>query len=391
MHCAIVRIEKYKKTDINGVAIEALRTKEQHTRGLNLPRTLNDWDIPNIVLTAPRQRLVSQDIADRMTQYGVSPRNKTTVVGLGVFSQAPTGQFDTKSREEIIQYFESVQKEIVQVFAQGDSNRVLYSVVHLDEKEPHLHCMLLPIVEDERGQRLNCKAITGTADKLRAIQDTFYRDIFAPRGFDRGELTSSIAREERKKHISTAEYRATLCATQAIYNYEELTQISQKVKEQKNAIQSINQSLQEIDSALKSRQKKRQLVHVLEDTEKNINKLNNQLTQQTAEALTVAELIRRTYQNLANKVQKEVRKRMTDFDKLYHAMITEIESTKLDLARREAQLEREIEKKAKELVVVLFKKHVGDDRYREILLDLANDPDIHKFDDINPEYPEISR
>ena len=74
---------------------------------------------------------------------------------------------------------------------------ILSAVIHMDEKTPHMHVDLTPI----RDGRLTAKAIFTRAE-LGNLQTDFARDVGQQYGLKRGE-----SREEKQRHLSTAEYK----------------------------------------------------------------------------------------------------------------------------------------------------------------------------------------
>ena len=80
--------------------------------------------------------------------------------------------------------------------------------VHMDENEPHIHAIGVPIIKNQKGEnRLSYRDISGGPAGLRSLQ-TEYADSVAHLGFKRGELFSS-----RISDISTKEYKARLNMT----------------------------------------------------------------------------------------------------------------------------------------------------------------------------------
>lgn len=61
-------------------------------------------------------------------------------------------------------------------------DNVVSAVLHLDEKTPHLHIIVVPI--DERG-KLNCRGYLGGTEKMRAMQTSFAEKM-EPLGLVRG-------------------------------------------------------------------------------------------------------------------------------------------------------------------------------------------------------------
>lgn len=77
--------------------------------------------------------------------------------------------------------------------------RAVKAVLHLDEKTPHVHGFIVPL--DGRG-KLNCKALFGGRDKLRAFQNT-YAEKMKPLGLERG-VEGSRATHTDVKHFYAA-------------------------------------------------------------------------------------------------------------------------------------------------------------------------------------------
>ena len=75
----------------------------------------------------------------------------------------------------------------------GEKN-IVRATVHLDEKTPHMHLIVVPLTPDGR---LSAKEFTGTAKKLRDLQSDYADKIGKKWGFERG-LENSGA-----KHIET--------------------------------------------------------------------------------------------------------------------------------------------------------------------------------------------
>ena len=76
--------------------------------------------------------------------------------------------------------------------------------VHMDERTPHIHCMLVPMVKTEKGEKLCAKDLT-SRDQLRDLQDE-YAEAMKPYGLERG------LRGSRATHDTTAEYYAKIHA-----------------------------------------------------------------------------------------------------------------------------------------------------------------------------------
>lgn len=78
----------------------------------------------------------------------------------------------------------------------GRENVVKYSV-HMDEKTPHIHAVIVPLTEDGR---LSAKELIGNKAKLEQLH-TRYAQRMHKFGLERGE------KRDNNKHIKTADYR----------------------------------------------------------------------------------------------------------------------------------------------------------------------------------------
>jgi hypothetical protein len=81
--------------------------------------------------------------------------------------------------------------------------RLISLEVHLDERTPHIHFLVLPIDTSRSGKNvLNARGITGGAKKLRAIQDS-YANAVAHCGLRRG-VKGSTAKHTTIREFSNA-------------------------------------------------------------------------------------------------------------------------------------------------------------------------------------------
>jgi hypothetical protein len=83
----------------------------------------------------------------------------------------------------------------------GASNITEFAI-HLDERTPHIHCMVVPMVKTEKGAKLCAKDLT-SRDQLRELQSQ-YAERMKPFGLNRGLKGS------RATHDSTTEYYAKI-------------------------------------------------------------------------------------------------------------------------------------------------------------------------------------
>lgn len=78
-------------------------------------------------------------------------------------------------------------------------DNILKSTIHWDELTPHIHVVLVPMVEG----KLNARAmIGGSSNRLRELQDEFFEEVGSKYGLERG-----LPREQTKaRHKEVKEY-----------------------------------------------------------------------------------------------------------------------------------------------------------------------------------------
>ena len=106
--------------------------------------------------------------------------------------------FKGKKRSEMKAYFE----EAVDFIKQHQSPETIISaVVHLDEKNPHMHLCFVPLTEDKR---LSAKEILGNKKKLTQWQDKYWEHMVKKYpDLERGESASETGRD----HIPTRVFK----------------------------------------------------------------------------------------------------------------------------------------------------------------------------------------
>ncbi len=75
---------------------------------------------------------------------------------------------DAMKPEEVRRYFERALKFLQQ---EVGAENIFSAVVHMDERNPHMHLCFVPLTEDNR---LSAKEIMGGRDKLVQWQDKFH-------------------------------------------------------------------------------------------------------------------------------------------------------------------------------------------------------------------------
>ena len=115
----------------------------------------------------------------------------------------------------------------------GEKN-VITAVVHMDEKTPHLHLLLVP----EKDGRVSAKALFNKQE-MHDLQDNFYNQVSSQFGLERGEAGS------KAKHIETLDFKIKTAKA-------ELEAIQKTIAELENLPPVIRQR---IDAELKNSKK----------------------------------------------------------------------------------------------------------------------------------------
>ena len=80
----------------------------------------------------------------------------------------------------------------------GDQN-IVSAVVHLDEETPHMHVVVVPVRETEKGFKLDPKSFM-TPKELTKLQTDFHKQVGKKFGLDRGEFDSEATHQTTEEH-----------------------------------------------------------------------------------------------------------------------------------------------------------------------------------------------
>lgn len=122
---------------------------------------------PNKGLETPKYRIACNMIfsgdADRMREMAFGDQNVERAKG--------ADNSHVKRKAEIELWAKDIYKAVADAW--GEDNIIDFSV-HLDESSPHIHCLVTPIMYDEKKQKMRIKyrdTFGGDANKLDAIHD----------------------------------------------------------------------------------------------------------------------------------------------------------------------------------------------------------------------------
>ena len=181
---AIMRFAKYKGPEITNIEAHNERRKERYASNpdIDLSRSKH-----NFHLIEPPQRYRAE--AERQISAAGCRTRKDSVRVVEVLFTATPEFFKGKKKAEIKAYFQ----EALDFIQQHQNPRTIIStVVHMDEKTPHMHLCFVPLTEDKR---LSAKEIVGNKKKLTWWQDEFWKHMVGKYpDLERGESASETGR-----------------------------------------------------------------------------------------------------------------------------------------------------------------------------------------------------
>jgi hypothetical protein len=147
---------------------------------------------------------LNSDIQNRIDACGIHPR-KNAVLAVEHLMTSGKEAFDYHKAEDgslrgNVPLWKAFEENSMRWLTDryGKENVVNFTV-HKDEQTPHIHAVVVPVVNG----KLNCRALLGGRDKLRAMQTGFAK-LMEPLGLERGIEGS------RAEHTTIREYYGML-------------------------------------------------------------------------------------------------------------------------------------------------------------------------------------
>lgn len=270
MYC-IMNVDKQRRSAIHGLQIEANRqqgdNREFDNSDIDVSRTAD-----NIFLR--RCDSWNQEITRQIHAAGVRER-KDSIVGITGVYTASEEWFRTHTKTEWMQYFKDCLAFHDKVYG-----HCINAVIHMDEDVPHMQCVSIPLIEDERGWHLSAKMVMGGRSDYQKRQDEFFEEVGEPHGMDRGVRRDAA---EIKKHTTKREWQL---ATQEV----ELQQLQEQTAAAEKRLSEVNMQLTEAERQLES--KKIAVEKLADDVQKHLEKpkrvsLLQRKEQSVADSITV--------------------------------------------------------------------------------------------------------
>ena len=211
MSYAIIRNEKYKRGNLNGIfRHNERRNKNYSNENIDKEKSHLNYSLKDCKYSYEKEFDIIRE------KYNLKGQVKTVSNILCEYIITSDKEFfDRIGEEETKRYFETAYKFVSKYKDLGEKY-IMSAKVHMDEKSPHMHLVFLPVVhtQDKSGNQIDklaCSEFWKERDSYRKLQDSFYKYVTS-RGF---ELERGLPKEETgKEHLSVKEFKA-------ITNFEE--------------------------------------------------------------------------------------------------------------------------------------------------------------------------
>ncbi|MEC2554791.1 MobV family relaxase, partial [Bacillus tropicus] len=208
MSYAIIRMQKFKQSDIKGLQFHHQRERESQTNPDIIPgaQELN-YDLVN-KQNIDYKQVIEEKIAERVARTV----RKDAVIMCEFLITSDREFFEELEPDRERKFFETALDFIKQEY--GEQN-VIHATVHKDEMTPHMHCAIVPITEDGR---LSAKEYFGKRQQLIALQDNFQKHM-VENGF---ELKRGISSSRKHVEMGRMKVKEVLENTRTLESDKEL-------------------------------------------------------------------------------------------------------------------------------------------------------------------------
>lgn len=226
----IFRIKKYDGGSVRGIEKHVQREASSSNTNpdIDFARSSQNYNLHSQYQGSTYKSLIKK----RLAECGIEKVRKNGVQMVELLFTASPTFFDEKTQDEIRQYFTDCYNWACNQY--GKEN-IISAVVHLDEKTPHLHLELVPIVKS----KLNARELFN--HKTTEMQNKAHKDVFSKYGLERGETNKEL------KHLSTLNYKIITLQKEIDTKQQELTELQNQLN---------NNELYQLRKNLKSMQEK---------------------------------------------------------------------------------------------------------------------------------------
>ncbi|MFR0618484.1 MobV family relaxase, partial [Limosilactobacillus mucosae] len=201
MSFLVATMKKNKAENLNGIFMHDFRRTENHSnKEIDVARSADNYELID------HQRMSKQVIMDYISAKRTSKRavRKDAVVLNEWIVSSDQEFFKGLDADQIRQYFQTAVDWFGREFGRDN---LQYAVIHMDETTPHMHLGIVPINGD--GTLSGKKMFN--RDALKHVQNDLPKYL-ADHGFD---IQRGIE-GQKKKHLTTKEYKAVQAENEAI-------------------------------------------------------------------------------------------------------------------------------------------------------------------------------
>jgi len=198
---AVIRIEKRK-----GAAISAIEKHNNRTTEILADGTEKQWAENadpklkefNISIKKYEELNLNQSIHKHLKECGIDKTRKDAVKAVEILCTASPEYFNGNEIDDRLTAFCKQAQDFINE-RYGNEN-IMTTDVHLDEKTPHIHFVIVPITKDKK---LSAKTVCGNRKDYQQLQDDFAEKM-KNLGLKRGVKGSNA------KHIEMKEFYGAL-------------------------------------------------------------------------------------------------------------------------------------------------------------------------------------
>ena len=181
---AILRFAKYKGPEIRQIEAHNERKKEKYASNPDIDTSRSHL---NFHLVQPERKYRAE--AERQIAQAGCRIRKDSVRLVEMLVTASPEFFKGKKKAEVRTFFEEAVRFNER---RQPKDTIISTVVHMDEKTPHMHLSFVPLTKDGR---LSAKDIVGNKKKLTWWQDQFWKHMVRRwPDLERGESASETGR-----------------------------------------------------------------------------------------------------------------------------------------------------------------------------------------------------
>lgn len=288
---AVLRIKKLHASNIQSSA-------HHNSRKRDTPNA--DRNKTNVYLIGSQHDNLTALIHQRI---GNKKIRKNAVLAVEILMSASPEYFRPFDKSEAGYWQEDKLKDFVDTsldwLKERYGDKIVLAHLHLDEVSPHIHAYLVPLVEgmDKEGnkvEKLNCRGLFGSREKLRELQDDFAQAV-QHLGIERGIKGSKATHTDIAKYYTSVNQSLDLSldAEGIEHVIEDRKRLLKENKELKRTAQSLSKKAEIKDKQLVMKDKeifdlktqKEVLEQELEELKNKYKTQNKQRSKQQNNAL----------------------------------------------------------------------------------------------------------